>query len=243
MSLFFKTLQSNLLFGWHRLETFAISTHHCIHGHEGLGVFLFYYPQDVLRLALVRHHHKYVALTLGVPSRTFDEGNATVHLVDDAVGHFLWLGGEYEGLYGLLVARQDKVETLLTLKEDGYSRLYLDGRALDIEDVLQMGENAPGGLMLLIDRLKVSDARSYAADKDLRTRLLITIAFVAIYRFGSFVVLPGINPAALQNLQQQTAMRRVYAGIAVFVILVIINLLLNHYFPLFSKRSESPSAG
>jgi len=41
--------------------------------------------------------------------------------------------------------------------------------------------------------------------EDLRQRILITILFVAIYRFGSFVVLPGINPAALENLQQQTA--------------------------------------
>ena len=41
--------------------------------------------------------------------------------------------------------------------------------------------------------------------EDLRQRILITILFVAIYRFGSFVVLPGINPAALQKLQEQTA--------------------------------------
>ena len=41
--------------------------------------------------------------------------------------------------------------------------------------------------------------------EDLRQRILITILFVAIYRFGSFVVLPGIDPAALQSLQQQTA--------------------------------------
>ena len=33
--------------------------------------------------------------------------------------------------------------------------------------------------------------------EDLRERILITILFVAIYRFGSFVVLPGINPAQL----------------------------------------------
>ena len=41
--------------------------------------------------------------------------------------------------------------------------------------------------------------------EDLRMRLLVTILFVAIYRFGSFVVLPGINPANLEKLQQQTA--------------------------------------
>ena len=41
--------------------------------------------------------------------------------------------------------------------------------------------------------------------EDLRQRLLITLLFTAIYRFGSFVVLPGINPAQLQNLQSQTS--------------------------------------
>ena len=41
--------------------------------------------------------------------------------------------------------------------------------------------------------------------EDLRMRLLITLLFVAIYRFGSFVVLPGINPAMLDKLQSQTA--------------------------------------
>ncbi len=41
--------------------------------------------------------------------------------------------------------------------------------------------------------------------EDLRERILITILFVAIYRFGSFVVLPGINPGDLGKLQSQTA--------------------------------------
>ena len=41
--------------------------------------------------------------------------------------------------------------------------------------------------------------------EDLRTRILITLLFVAIYRFGSFVVLPGIDPTRLQQLQAQTS--------------------------------------
>ena len=40
--------------------------------------------------------------------------------------------------------------------------------------------------------------------EDLRQRLLITFLFVAIYRFGSYVVLPGINPSQLESLQKQT---------------------------------------
>ena len=40
--------------------------------------------------------------------------------------------------------------------------------------------------------------------EDLRSRILISLLFAAIYRFGSFVVLPGINPAMLDKLQSQT---------------------------------------
>ena len=40
--------------------------------------------------------------------------------------------------------------------------------------------------------------------EDLRARILMTLLFVAIYRVGSFVVLPGIDPTALQKLQDQT---------------------------------------
>ena len=41
--------------------------------------------------------------------------------------------------------------------------------------------------------------------EDLRKRLLITILFVAIYRLGSFVVIPGIDPAQLTRLHEQTS--------------------------------------
>ncbi|MBR5929781.1 MAG: preprotein translocase subunit SecY [Prevotella sp.] len=41
--------------------------------------------------------------------------------------------------------------------------------------------------------------------EDLRMKILITIGFAAIYRFGSFVVLPGINPNHLVALREQTS--------------------------------------
>ncbi len=40
--------------------------------------------------------------------------------------------------------------------------------------------------------------------KDLRHRILVTFLFVLIYRFGSFVVLPGIDVDALTKLKEQT---------------------------------------
>ena len=41
--------------------------------------------------------------------------------------------------------------------------------------------------------------------EDLRKRILYTLGLLLIYRLGSFVVLPGLNPEALANLQKQTA--------------------------------------
>jgi preprotein translocase subunit SecY len=40
--------------------------------------------------------------------------------------------------------------------------------------------------------------------EDLRKRILITLLLVVIYRFGTYVVLPGIDPQALSELQRQT---------------------------------------
>jgi len=40
--------------------------------------------------------------------------------------------------------------------------------------------------------------------EDLRKRIMYTIAIILIYRVGSYVVLPGVNPSALGALQAQT---------------------------------------
>ncbi|MBR1626021.1 MAG: preprotein translocase subunit SecY [Bacteroidales bacterium] len=40
--------------------------------------------------------------------------------------------------------------------------------------------------------------------KDLRDRILFTLGLVLVYRIGSYVVIPGINPADLGTLQSQT---------------------------------------
>lgn len=41
--------------------------------------------------------------------------------------------------------------------------------------------------------------------EELRNKLLMTVLFILIYRFGSFIVLPGIDPNALSALRQQTS--------------------------------------
>lgn len=40
---------------------------------------------------------------------------------------------------------------------------------------------------------------------DLRTRIINTIGFILVYRLGAHVVLPGVDPAQLGNLQAQTS--------------------------------------
>ncbi len=66
-------------------------------------------------------------------------------------------------------SRKDQVELMLSLKEEGYGRLFnpADGAILRIEEVLQLDGRYPAGLMLLVDRVKTSGA----LDEDLRTRL------------------------------------------------------------------------
>lgn len=64
--------------------------------------------------------------------------------------------------------REDRVELLLGLKEQGYTRLYQAGSntIFRIEEIMQEGSCAEG-LALLVDRIKVPEQ----ADEDLKTRL------------------------------------------------------------------------
>ncbi len=85
----------------------------------------------------------------------------------------------------------DKTETLLSLKEEGYSRLYSqESGPVRIDDVIKGAESGefPAGLLLMIDRLKLpamKDSRPVLPDgnemtrnewEDLKTRLHSSIA-------------------------------------------------------------------
>ncbi len=54
-------------------------------------------------------------------------------------------------------AREDKVELMLRLKEEGYSRFYGDDGVIRIEDIMRMADGGeyPRELYLLVDRLKL----------------------------------------------------------------------------------------
>jgi preprotein translocase subunit SecY len=55
--------------------------------------------------------------------------------------------------------------------------------------------------------------RNVFAVPDLRKRVLFTLAMLAIYRIGSHVRTPGIDPAVLANLWEQGTMHRSLAGV------------------------------
>ena len=79
---------------------------------------------------------------------------------DDAVAAYVLADLRWE-------SRQDKVELMLQLKEEGYSRFFTD-RVVRIEDVMRCAETGefPEQLYLLVDRLRLP-----STDEDLKTRL------------------------------------------------------------------------
>ena len=92
------------------------------------------------------------------------------HTVNDVL-EFIFKEQEAAAVYILAdlnwKQRTDKVELMLQLKEEGYSRFFTD-RTVRIEDVMQRAEygDYPEDLYLLVDRLKLP-----SSDEDLDTRL------------------------------------------------------------------------
>ena len=92
------------------------------------------------------------------------------HTVNDVLNYIF--EGEATAAYILAdlgwSGRDDKVELMLQLKEEGYSRLFTD-RVIRIEEVMQRAGTGdyPSELYLLVDRVKLSGA----PDEDLMTRL------------------------------------------------------------------------
>lgn len=102
--------------------------------------------------------------------------------------------------------RQDKVELMLHLKEEGYSRFFGEN-VVRIEDVMKLSEtgNYPQGLFLLVDRLKLpvfKDNLPYLEDgspmpqndwEDLQTRLHSSIANAFAEGSGTMYVRKGLK--------------------------------------------------
>ena len=90
------------------------------------------------------------------------------------------LEGQSDAVYVLAdlnwKAREDKVELMLQLKEEGYSRFFTDNRMVRIEDVMMMAESGeyPDEVYLLVDRLRLPRTSVHEGGQewdDLKTRL------------------------------------------------------------------------
>ena len=96
--------------------------------------------------------------------------------------------------------------------------------------------------------------------KDLRDSILYTLALILIYRIGSYVVIPGINPSDLAGLQEQTrdgvlgllnmfsggafSNASIFAlGIMPYITASIVMQLLTMVVPYFTKMQREGESG
>ena len=98
-------------------------------------------------------------------------------------------------------SRTDKVELMLQLKEEGYSRFFTD-RAIRIEDMMRRAEEGdyPEELYLLVDRLKLP-----SSDEDLQTRLHASIDSAFDKGDGTLYIrkeVPGEEPVMKQFINR-----------------------------------------
>ena len=116
--------------------------------------------------------------------------NDVMEYVFDGLGGAVWILADVGW-----DKREDKIELLLSLKADGFNRMYDTAgmRQCDIDDLLKAsGEGFPNALALLVDRAKVDNA-----DEDLRTRIRDSVA-TAFQRGGGTVLVARDNTSGKQ---------------------------------------------
>ncbi|MCQ2141563.1 MAG: excinuclease ABC subunit UvrA [Bacteroidales bacterium] len=102
--------------------------------------------------------------------------------------------------------RTDKVELMLQLKEEGYSRFFSAGSIVRIEEVMKMAESGdyPSEMYLLIDRVKLNAGSR--EDSDLRTRLLGSVADAFSRGNGKVHVWNGVQLHTFVNRMEMDGM-------------------------------------
>ena len=90
--------------------------------------------------------------------------------------------------------REDKVELMLDLKQEGFSRMFdaKEARIIAIEELLPLDGNYPSGLYLLVDRVKAGDASK--DDEDLKARLYASVQSAFDKGGGDVYIWEGDRP-------------------------------------------------
>ena len=106
---------------------------------------------------------------------------------------------ETSGAYYILAPvswdqREDKVELMLDLKQEGFSRMFdaKEARIIAIEELLPLDGNYPSGLYLLVDRVKTGDASK--DDEDLKARLYASVQSAFDKGGGDVYIWEGDRP-------------------------------------------------
>ena len=92
-----------------------------------------------------------------------------------------WLSSRHSTCYVLSdlkwAQRDDKVELMLGLKEDGFNRLFADGMPLRIDEMLQKDGDYPEDVWLLVDRVRMPESGDMDADTRARLQSSLATAF------------------------------------------------------------------
>ena len=116
---------------------------------------------DYLRMIFARIGRTYSPIT-GVEVKCHTTGDVLEHIYNSGASA-AYILADLNWQY-----RNDKVELMLRLKEEGYTRLFTD-KVVRIEDVMQCAQTGdfPAEAYLLVDRLKLNGE----VDDDMKTRL------------------------------------------------------------------------
>lgn len=127
--------------------------------------------------------YDYLRLLFARIGRTYSPVSGVEVKCQNANDVLAYIGeGEVDAVYLLADLdwknRSDKVELMLSLKEQGYSRFWTD-RMVRIEDVMKMaeGKDYPSELYLLVDRLRLPVLEGEEADVETRLRSSIENCF------------------------------------------------------------------
>lgn len=121
---------------------------------------------DYLRMIFARIGRTYSPIT-GEEVRCSTVADVISYILDDTASNVYILADLGWG------ERDDKVELMLALKEEGYSRFFSDSM-IRIEDVMKLADsgNYPENIFLLVDRLKIAGSNDGSQEwEDMITRL------------------------------------------------------------------------
>ena len=121
--------------------------------------------------------YDFIRLVFSRIGRTFSPVSGEEVKADTVQDVLSYIENAANGVYFILAdigwgKRDDRVEMMLSLKEDGYNRLYAAGRAVKIDEMLQKDGDYPDEVYLLIDRVR----GGAPFDEDTRTRLLASVS-------------------------------------------------------------------